>query len=266
MDTVIDIEVELTANHKGRFTLKICPVKGGRSEATQECLDRHPLRQLDGEAEFPILETKNKVIVRRRAALPPGLSCARCVLQWTWTSANSWGTCTNGTSGLGCGAQETFRNCADVRVVTSPYFLPATDNPRAIMIRDAAAKGGQRALVVRSQVCIATAAWRAFGAAMDVWCQQNCLNYPPHCPATMCTCPDTCTPGPASHLTEFECNKRCLRFPHTEQCPSDCTCRAMSGQDFSAMDAVVVDARVGARSPQDPGFVQTFLSWIPQTP
>ena len=39
-DTVIDIEIELTANHKGRFELKLCPVAAGRREATQECLDR----------------------------------------------------------------------------------------------------------------------------------------------------------------------------------------------------------------------------------
>ena len=32
--------------------------------------------------------------------------------------------------GLGCGPQETFRNCADVRIVGSTKFLPATDNPR----------------------------------------------------------------------------------------------------------------------------------------
>ena len=39
-DSVIDIEIELTANHKGRFELKLCPVAAGRKEATQECLDR----------------------------------------------------------------------------------------------------------------------------------------------------------------------------------------------------------------------------------
>ena len=81
------------------------------------------------------------------------------------TSANSWGVCGNGTSGLGCGpqvsstysrlftvlcSQETFRNCADVRIVSSPSQLPATDNPRAIMIRDL--RGGLTPLVVRSQV------------------------------------------------------------------------------------------------------------------
>ena len=190
----------------------------------------------------------------------------RCVLQWTWTSANSWGRCSNGTAGLGCGPQETFRNCADVRIVTSAAYLPATDNPRAIMIRDATAKNGLRALVIRSQVCIRTAAYKAFGVAMDVWCQQNCLRYPPNCPSDICTCPDTCT-SRSSELDDFECSKRCLRYPHTEQCPKSCDCQAHKGQDF----AVVIDARSqgesGSIAARDgggqPGYIQTFLAWVP---
>jgi hypothetical protein len=266
--------VEVTANHKGRFTLKICPVAAGRREATQACLDQHPLTQLDGEDEFPLHERGHKVVIRRQARLPRGLSCARCVLQWTWTSANSWGRCNNGTAGLGCGPQETFRNCADVRVVTSPHYLPATDNPRAIMIRDASAKNGQRPLVIRSQVCIATPAYKAFGRSMDVWCQQNCLYYPPNCPSERCTCPDSCSAQTGSDLDDFECNKRCLRYPHTENCPRDCSCHSHQGQDFStldavqqgedvsSLDAVIVDAR-GAPV-QSNNLVQTFLAWVPR--
>lgn len=35
-----------------------------------------------------------------------------------------WGTCANGTEGLGCGYPETFRNCADIRIVSSSSGLP----------------------------------------------------------------------------------------------------------------------------------------------
>lgn len=251
MDSVIDVEVELTANHKGRFQFKLCPVRSGMIEATQECLDSYPLTQLDGEDEFPIFETDHQTSVIRQAKLPPGLTCARCVLQWTWTSANSWGVCPNGTTaGLGCGPQETFRNCADVRIVRSASFLPVTDNPRAIMIRDSNAKSGQSPLVVRSQVCVATPAMLAlYGSDMSIWCQQNCLFYPPNCPQTICTCLDQCTapkysksltefPRDSKILTDFECNKRCLRYPHKEECPEECKCTAHAGQDFSAEEEV----------------------------
>ena len=32
---MIDVEVELTANHRGHFQLKICPVGRGEADATQ---------------------------------------------------------------------------------------------------------------------------------------------------------------------------------------------------------------------------------------
>ena len=52
-----------------------------------------------------------------------------------------WGTCTNGTEGLGCGRPETFRNCADVTIVTStaglpPIFIGQQDNPFLLYYRD----------------------------------------------------------------------------------------------------------------------------------
>ena len=29
---------------------------------------------------------------------------------------------------------------------------------------------------------------------------------------------------PGSGLTDFECSKKCLRYPHDEQCPDGCEC------------------------------------------
>lgn len=39
-------------------------------------------------------------------------------------SGNMWGTCENGTEAVGCGRPETFRNCADVRILTSTGAIP----------------------------------------------------------------------------------------------------------------------------------------------
>ena len=61
--------------------------------------------------------------------------------------------------GLGCGPQETFRNCADVRVLGSRGLLPPQDNPRALFVTD---ERGIRPLVVRSQICVATPSYRMF--------------------------------------------------------------------------------------------------------
>lgn len=46
----------------------------------------------------------------------PDISCSHCVLQWTYTAGNNWGTCSNGTEAVGCGPQETFRACADIAI------------------------------------------------------------------------------------------------------------------------------------------------------
>ena len=36
------------------------------------------------------------------------VSCEQCILQWTYTAGNNWGTCANGTGSLGCGPQVRF--------------------------------------------------------------------------------------------------------------------------------------------------------------
>ena len=37
--------------------------------------------------------------------------------QWTYTCGNSWGACPGGGARVGCGAQETFRACSDIRIL-----------------------------------------------------------------------------------------------------------------------------------------------------
>lgn len=49
--------------------------------------------------------------------LPRKVTCEQCILQWTYTAGNNWGVCVNGTGGLGCGPQETFRACSDIRIL-----------------------------------------------------------------------------------------------------------------------------------------------------
>jgi hypothetical protein len=69
--------------------------------------------------------------------------------------------------GLGCGPQETFRNCADVRIVGSRSLLPTQDNPRALFVTD---ERGIRPLVVRTQTCVATPAYKMFHRPVHAGC------------------------------------------------------------------------------------------------
>ena len=49
-----------------------------------------------------------------------------------------------------------------MRIVRTERELPATDNPRAIMVKDDNSKTGFSPLIVRSQVCVAKEAWSQF--------------------------------------------------------------------------------------------------------
>lgn len=141
----IEVEVELTANHLGTFVMKLCPNNNPRQEASQECFDRFPLF-ISGTREdrFLIpLDTAKKDIFRYRVRLPPYITCTQCVLQWTYHTGNMWGICANGTEAVGCGRSETFRNCADVSIITSTGGLPPAfagdlrrDNPFLLYYSD----------------------------------------------------------------------------------------------------------------------------------
>lgn len=193
----IDIEVELTANHYGRFEIFLCPNNNPSQEATQECFDRFPLH-VSGTKSFIFdipEDGRKKVIFRYKVQLPPYLTCTQCVLQWSYYTGNQWGSCPNGTEAQGCGKSETFRNCADVAIHTSagaaipPLFVGAY-NPYLLFYRDASKPAPYNVypLVVREQVCVPNSLYKIIPGVND-WCQSNCLRYPPNCPSQICECP-----------------------------------------------------------------------------
>ncbi|KAJ8722408.1 hypothetical protein PYW07_003588 [Mythimna separata] len=230
----IEVEVELTANHLGTFVMKLCPNNNPKQEATQECFDRYPLYISETrEDRFLIpLDTAKKEIFRYRVRLPPYVTCTQCVLQWTYYTGNMWGVCSNGTEAVGCGRSETFRNCADVSVVTSTGGLPPAfagdlrrDYPFLLYYRDFNMPRNVYPLVVRDQVCVPTKAYRRLPGMLS-WCQTNCLRYPPNCPEDLCTCPQTCDAvgeleGRAG--ADVYCMDQCIVYP--PHCPSNrCSC------------------------------------------
>ncbi|XP_048479610.1 uncharacterized protein LOC105381531 isoform X2 [Plutella xylostella] len=248
----IEVEVELTANHLGTFVIKLCPNNNPRQEASQECFDRYPL-YITGTREdrFLIpLDTAKKEIFRYRVRLPPYVTCTQCVMQWTYYTGNMWGVCENGTEAVGCGRSETFRNCADVAIVTSTGGLPPAfagdlrrDNPFLLYYRDLRMPTNVFPLVVsndisdvdyeeantheviRDQVCVPSFSFRSLPGMLS-WCQTNCLRYPPNCPEALCSCPQVC-----EAIGEIEgregadvyCMDQCIVYP--PRCPTDrCRC------------------------------------------
>ena len=105
---------------------------------------------------------------------------------------NTWGICANGTGAIGCGDQEMFRNCADIKIISNVgrppnVVLPKVSIPNALYVPGDLTKKVSTPFVVRSQVCVPVAAQRN-NTGMSEWCKENCLKYPPNCDPDRCEC------------------------------------------------------------------------------
>lgn len=102
------------ANHGGTFKFEICRRGSWEIRETEDCFK--PLQLANGNWSYEI-EGKDGPGQRFiQVILPRDLECERCVLRWHWKTANNWGRCEDGSDQVGCGPQETYRNCADIAV------------------------------------------------------------------------------------------------------------------------------------------------------
>lgn len=239
MGQKIDIEIELNANHKGHFELRLCPVNNRSVVVDQDCLNAHPLYLADNPSSYKYFipeEKKKSDVCNYQVLLPQGITCSQCVIQWTYVTGNTWGDCKNGTSAVGCGAQENFVNCADVQIYSNAVGLPpnAVDNPNAIYFRDSSAPGGRTPMVVKHTICVPTPEY-AMIPNMDEWCMQTCLRYASNCSPKKCVCLKHCEAKgdlarDAGEDGDVYCHRNCLRYPST--CPKDqCRCYAEDGTE-----------------------------------
>ncbi|CAC5359099.1 unnamed protein product [Mytilus coruscus] len=113
-DSHIDIEIEVEKNKHGYFEFRLCPEVSDNNPVSQECLDRFPLEIVGHGQRFYPSSARN---VYLQIAMPEGLVCERCVLQWKWHTALHWGRCANGSSQVGCGDQTEIYNCADISIL-----------------------------------------------------------------------------------------------------------------------------------------------------
>ncbi|KAJ8715291.1 hypothetical protein PYW08_005272 [Mythimna loreyi] len=108
---LITFNVYISAYHKGFWEFRICT---NPYDNTQECFDRILLESEDGETKYYPKRGSGTYEVKYR--IPSNVVCDHCVLQWKYTAGNNWGTCKNGTQGLGCGNQENFFSCSDITI------------------------------------------------------------------------------------------------------------------------------------------------------
>ncbi|XP_034661430.1 uncharacterized protein LOC117896984 [Drosophila subobscura] len=109
----ITVGVKLTTNHLGHFEFHLCNLDAYGSES-EECFNQNPLRFADGSQKLYIGQQSGEFDVT--VFLPQSLTCNHCVLRWTYVGGNNWGMCDSSYGALGCGPQETFKNCADVSI------------------------------------------------------------------------------------------------------------------------------------------------------
>ncbi|XP_014238314.1 uncharacterized protein LOC106660018 [Trichogramma pretiosum] len=102
----IQLQVEITANHKGYFEFSLCPLNSPQDLETEECFNAHPIYLKNGKRQFPVSENLYG-IVNISGFLPPNVRCKRCVLRWHYHCGNNIPL---------TGNQETFRTCSDITI------------------------------------------------------------------------------------------------------------------------------------------------------
>ena len=113
---IMDVIVEITANHKGYLVFKLCPNDNVLLDPLQDCFDKLPLEVYPSHEQKYDLPDDLEREYQLKLKLPDGLTCNQCILQWTYVTGNSWGVGEDGIGCTGCGPQENFRACSDIRI------------------------------------------------------------------------------------------------------------------------------------------------------
>ncbi|KAF0748239.1 hypothetical protein AaE_007419 [Aphanomyces astaci] len=105
--STVDLEIQLTANHKGYFQFGLCKLSGKDDKETEECFKA--LAQPSGETQWQV--PPGNQVFNMKYVLPSGVTCdgdSHCVLRWHYVGWNNYGVDILG--------QEHFWNCADVYI------------------------------------------------------------------------------------------------------------------------------------------------------
>lgn len=113
--STLDIIIDLDTNHGGYFTFELCRRDSFDIMETESCFES--LQFIDGSYSMKLqTDHSDKGLKSLSLLMPEDVSCISCVLRWNYRTGNNWGTCINGTEGVGCGPQELYRNCADISI------------------------------------------------------------------------------------------------------------------------------------------------------
>jgi hypothetical protein len=114
----IEAKIELVSNRGGWFEFRLCNRDNldDSEDATQECLDENLLKDESGKTRFK-LNKSQKGLLKFKLQLPRSLTCKNCVFQWKYHTGSNWGHDEDsGKSCVGCGPQEEFYGCSDIKI------------------------------------------------------------------------------------------------------------------------------------------------------
>ncbi|CAB4062139.1 unnamed protein product [Lepeophtheirus salmonis] len=217
--STIPITVQVTSNHKGYFTFKMCPNNNVNKDPDQSCFDQYVLTVHPTMADYYVLPDGKARNFKLELKLPKGLICNQCILQWTYTAGNNWGVCEDGSQALGCGIQEQFRACSDVSIVPNdgsktplptnssidPRPTPTTNIPTTVKLETTQTtkrvnesstpidKTTKVAPILPTTAAPESGECRPVGiwvkvAGMTEWCKMVCTSPVPFCPESHCVC------------------------------------------------------------------------------
>lgn len=142
--------------HGGYFNIKLCKLNSSSDIVSQECFDQEALKIVatDGYENATILDGYNVFVpypgyegvtkdINFTVQLPAGLTCDNCVLLWDWRQPPPYCQYANGSSVGGAFLpsskrasciQQTFRSCADIKIVpnsnlSSSVYVPNPVKP-----------------------------------------------------------------------------------------------------------------------------------------
>jgi hypothetical protein len=74
----------ITANHKGHFEFRLCPLENKMELETEECFAKYPLKVEGGGTSYYLPQsTIGDFAVD---VTLPDIKCEQCVLQWTYVT------------------------------------------------------------------------------------------------------------------------------------------------------------------------------------
>lgn len=114
-ESMINITVKITKNQLGTFTFGICSLDLDHLE-DDECFKKHPIYPASlrhYQLNPSTLAGKINITIQ----LPKFFKCVRCVLRWTYYTADKLGICMDDTKQIGCGQQDQFRSCSDISLI-----------------------------------------------------------------------------------------------------------------------------------------------------